>query len=364
MAERIFITGNEAVGYGAVNAGCAHFFGYPITPQNEITAWFAREMPKRGGVFVQSQSETGSINMVQGASAAGVRVMTSTSSPGWSLMQEGMSFLAFGELPAVIVLVQRGGPGTGTMRHAQMDYLSATRGGGHGGYKTIVFAPASAQEIHDIMQLAFYLADKYRNPVVVLSDGILGQMREPVKVETFSFPPLPEKDWAITGKAKHKDGKFREGLGGRGMIYPAEYIGALEGLDKKYQQMADTEVKFEQYQVEDAELLLVAFGYVARVCREVVNMARSDGLKIGLIRPITLWPFPFEVFKKKAANGARFLVVEDSLGQMIDDVRSGVEGQAGVNFLGIFARHLTSDLGIIFPDRVLEEVKRLLEERR
>lgn len=364
MAERVFTYGNEMVGWGAVNAGCTYFFGYPITPQNEVTAWFARELPKRGGVFVQSQSELGSINLVQGAAAAGARVMTSTSSPGWSLMQEGISFLALGELPAVIHVVQRGGPGTGTMRHAQMDYLSATRGGGHGGYKTIVLAPASAQEIHDLVQLAFYLADKYRNPVVVLSDGILGQMREPVNVGPISFPPLPEKDWAIAGKAKHKDGKFREGLGGRGMVYPAEYIGALEGLDKKYRQMQDAEVRYEEYQVEDAELLLVAFGYVARVCQEVVNIARSEGLKIGLIRPITLWPFPYEVIKEKAASGARFLVVEDNLGQMIDDVRLGVEGRAETHFLGIFARHLTSDLGIIFPDRVLEETKRLLEKGR
>ncbi len=360
MGDRLFITGNEAVAYGAVNAGCRHFFGYPITPQNEITAWFARELPKRGGVFVQSQSELGSINMVQGASAAGVRVMTSTSSPGWSLMQEGMSFLALGELPAVIVLVQRGGPGTGTMRHAQMDYLSATRGGGHGGYKTIVLAPASAQEIHDRVQQAFYLADKYRNPVVLLSDGILGQLREPVKVEPMSFPAVPEKDWAITGKGKPKDGKFREGLGGRGMVYPGEYIAALEALDKKYRQMQDAEVKYEEYQAEDARLLLVAFGYVSRVCKEVVNIARAEGLKIGLIRPITLWPFPFQVFKEKAARGAKFLVVEDNLGQMVDDVRANVAGQAEIHFVGMFARHLTSDLGIIFPARVLEEAKKLL----
>jgi len=361
MAERIFVTGNEAVGFGAVNAGCTHFFGYPITPQNEITAWFAREMPKRGGVFVQSQSEVGSINLVQGGSAAGARVMTSTSSPGWSLMQDGMSFLSHGELPAVIVLVQRGGPGTGTMRHAQMDYLTATRAGGHGGYKTIVFVPDSAQEIHDLVQWSFYLADKYRNPVVLLSDGILGQMREPVNIFTIDFPPLPEKDWAITGKGKHKDGKFREGLGGRGMVYPAEYIECLVGLDAKYRQMAENEVRCEEYMAEDAELLLISFGYTARVCREVVNTARADGSSVGLIRPITAWPFPYEIIRKRAASGASFLVVEDNLGQMLDDVRTAVEGRARVDFLGIFSRHLTSDLGIIFPDRVYEEVKMLLK---
>jgi len=362
MAERIFTYGNEAVGWGAVNAGCTHFFGYPITPQNEIPAFFARELPKRGGVFVQSESETGSINMVYGAAAAGARVMTSTSSPGWSLMQEGMSFLATAEAPAVAVLVSRGGPGGGTMRHSQMDYLNCTRGG-HGGYKTIVLAPASPQEIHDLMQLAFYLADKYRNPVIVLSDGIMGQMREPVNVGPLSFEPLPEKDWAVRGKAKHKDGRLREIHNANGMLYPNAYMPALKIMDKKWRQIEDTEVRYELYQAEDAELLLVAFGYVSRVCREALNMARSEGLKVGLIRPITLWPFPYELIKEKTASGARFLVVEDNMGQMVHDVRFGAEGKAEVHFLGVFARHLISDMGIIFPDRVLEEVKKLMGER-
>jgi len=363
MAERIFTYGNEAVGWGAVNAGCTHFFGYPITPQNEITAFFARELPKRGGVFVQSESETGSINLVYGAAAAGARVMTSTASTGWSLMQEGMSFLATAEAPAVAVLVSRGGPGGGTMRHSQMDYLNCTRGG-HGGYKNIVLAPASPQEIHDLVQLAFYLADKYRNPVIVLSDGIMGQMREPINVGPLSFPPLPEKDWAVRGTAKHKDGRSREIHNANGMLYPDAYMPALEIMDKKWRQMQETEVRYELYQADDAELLLVAFGYVSRVSEEAVNMARSEGLKVGLIRPITLWPFPYDLIKEKAASGARFLVVEDNMGQMVHDVRFGAEGKAEVNFLGVFARHLPSDLGIIFPVRVLEEIKKIMEERR
>jgi len=364
MSERVLITGNEAVGWGAVNAGCTHFFGYPITPQNEIPAWFARELPKRGGVFVQSQSEVGSINMVQGGSAAGARVMTSTSSPGWSLMQEGMSSLAYAELPVLIVLVQRGGPGAGTMRHAQMDYLSATRGGGHGGYKTIVLAPSSVQETHDLVQLAFYLADKYLNPVVLLSDGILGQMMEVIDLRRLDFGPLPEKDWALLGRAKHKDGKIREGLGGRGMVFPSQYIESMRCLDKKYRTMAEAEVRYEEYRADDADLVFVAFGYVSRVCREAVDLGRVEGLRLGLLRPVTLWPFPYAAVKKKAGEGVPLLVVEDNLGQMVEDVRLGVEGRGEVHFLGMFARHLTSDLGIIFPDRVLQEARQLLQGRR
>ena len=364
MTERILVTGNDAVGWGALSAGCRYFFGYPITPQNEIPAWFARELPRRGGVFVQSQSEVGSINLVQGASAAGARVITSTSSPGWSLMQEGMSSLSYAELPALIVLVQRGGPGAGTMRHAQMDYLSATRGGGHGGYKAIVLAPSSVQETHDLVQLAFHLADKYRNPVVLLSDGILGQMMELMEVHQLDFGPLPEKDWALTGKASHKDGKIRQGVGGRGMVFPSQYIESMHCLDDKNKAMAQAEVRCEEYRADDADLVFVAYGYVSRVCREAVDLGRKEGLKLGLIRPITLWPFPYAAIKKKAAAGVPILAVEDSLGQMVDDVRMGVEGKGEVHFLGMFARHLTSDLGIIFPDRVLQEAKHLLKARQ
>lgn len=360
--ERFLSSGNEAVGWGAVNAGCTHFFGYPITPQNEVPAWFAREMPKRGGVFVQSQSETGSIGLVMGGAAAGARVMTSTSSPGWSLMLEGLSHIAMAEVPAVVVDVQRGGPGQGTMRHAQMDYLSVTRGS-HGGFKSIVLAPASVQEIHDLMQLAFHLADKYRNPVVVLSDGILGQMIEPLKLQKVSFEPLPEKDWAVGNWAKRKDGKYRQVHSAWGMIFPAVYLPVIERFGEKYRQIEAAEARCELCQDKDADLLLVAFGYVSRVCREAINMARSERLKVGLIRPITLWPFPAQVIKEKASTGAKFLVVEDNLGQMVDDVRLAVEGRAQIHFLGISARHLPTDLGIIFPDRVLEETKKILKEK-
>jgi len=359
MGEKIFVEGNEAIGWGAIAAGCLHFFGYPITPQNEIIEFFARELPKRGGCFVQSEAEFASIALVYGGASTGVRAMTSTASPGWSLMQEGISCMVNAELPCVIVNVQRGGPGQGTVTHSQMDYLSATRGGGHGGYKTTVLAPHSVQECYDLMQLAFYLADKYRNPVVVLSDGVLGRMMESMELRTLEFGPLPEKDWAVKGSAQ------RGGVGGaiicaQGTTDWPPYVTVLERYAKKWDQMRDNEVRYEAYRADDAALLLVAFGYVARSCKEAVNMARSRGLKVGLLRPITLWPFPYEVIRKRAVDGVKFLVVEDNLGQMVDDVRLAVEGKAEVHFLGVLARHVPTSLGMIMPDRVLEEVERLL----
>ena len=362
MTERMFIRGNDAVGWGALNAGCDGFFGYPITPQNEIPEWFAREFPKRGKVFVQTQDELGSINMLYGGAAAGFRVITSTSGPGWALMQEGMSHLAAAELPCVVVLVQRGGPGQGSVRHAQMDYLSVTRGGGQGQYKNIVLAPSSVQEVHDLVQLAFYLADKYCNPVVVLSDAIMGLIMESLDVQKNQFGPLPEKTWALRGKINQKDGithLIHSAPGvtpSRGMTY----VGFLEYLDQKYKQMADAEVRYEMYKAEDAKLLLVAYGYTSRVSKEAIKMARSDGLKVGLIRPITLWPFPTQIIREKAEQGCRFLVVEDSLGQMVDDVRMAVQGQTDVALLGIQARHLPTDGGMILPGRVFQEIRRLL----
>lgn len=363
MGEKVFIQGNEAIGWGALNAGCDAFFGYPITPQNETTEWFAREFPKRGRIFVQTESETGSINMLFGGAAAGVRCMTSTSSPGWGLMQEGMSHIAAADFPCVVALIQRGGPGAGTTRHAQMDYLSVTRCGGQGGYKNIVLAPYSAQEIHDLMQLAFHLADKYCNPVVVLSDGILGQVRELVELKILDFGPLPEKWWALRGRDNQKDGKRRfvhSAVGLIPTIYGPNYQAWLEHAQKKYREMESSEVRYEIYKGEEAKLFLVAYGYPARVCREAVDQARAEGHKVGLIRPIVLWPFPYQVIKEKALQGCKFLTVEDSLGQLVDDVRVGVEGQAEVHLLGILARHLPHDGGMIMPGRVLQEIRRLL----
>lgn len=362
MGDRLFVQGNEAVAWGAVGAGCEAFFGYPITPQNEITEWFAREFPPMGKVFVQSQSETGSINMVHGAAACGVRAMTSTSGPGWGLMQEGMSNLANAELPCVIVLVQRGGPGAGTTRHAQMDYSSVTHGGGAGGYKNIVLAPASVQELHDFMQLAFYLADKYRNPVVVLSDAILGQMAEPLERRQLEFGPLPEKDWAVKGKAHHADGK-RRGLSiGQGFIpnpTHSTYLSFIQHLDAKTRRMQQDEVRFEGLNLDSARLVLVAYGSMARASQGAMEMARREGLPVGLLRPLTLWPFPLDAVRQNIRDGVQFLVVEDSLGQMVDDVKAAVGERAPVHFLGMLARHEPREMGMIFPDKILEKIKEI-----
>ena len=358
MEEKLFIHGYEAVGRGALNAGCRHFFGYPITPQNEITEFFARELPKLGGRFVQTESELSSASMVFGAAAAGVRAMTSTASPGWGLMQEILSHICFCELPCVIVDVQRGGPGQGTTRHAQTDYLSATRGGGQGGYKNIVLAPSSVQECHDLMQLGFYLADKYRILVVVLADGILIQIAEHIDVKSIDYGPLPEKDWALKTPA-NKGGKFEYIHSTRGLFLDS-YVPAIVDLHKKYNKISETEVRFNTYESDDAELLLISYGYVARCCEEAVNIARDQGLKVGMIQPITLWPFPYEILKEKTSKGCRFLVVEDSMGQLLEDVWLGVEDKSRVSFLGLPSRHVGGELGMIFPETIFEEVKKLI----
>ncbi|MBI4595663.1 MAG: 3-methyl-2-oxobutanoate dehydrogenase subunit VorB [Candidatus Tectomicrobia bacterium] len=362
MAQKLF-QGNEAIGVGAINAGCSGFFGYPITPQNEITEWFAQELPGRGGVFVQSQCETGSINMLYGASATGARCITSTSSPGWGLMQETISHMVNAQLPCVIVLVQRAGPGQGTTQQGQMDYLSATRGGGQGGYKNIVLAPASVQENCDLVQLAFYLADKYRNPVIVLTDAIIGQMAEPLEIRSIDFGPLPKKEWALTGTKYRSNGRPSFISCSEGAI-PSEshptYLALIENLSRKYQAMTNEEVRVESYLMEETELVLVAYGYTARVCKAAVKAARKEGIKAGLLRPITLWPFPEKPLAELASQGKRFLVVEDSLGQLVDDVRLAGVDRRVIHFLGVLARHSPTSEGMILPKRVLEEIMRII----
>jgi 2-oxoglutarate/2-oxoacid ferredoxin oxidoreductase subunit alpha len=350
------------VGWGALSANCDAFFGYPITPQSQILEWFAREYPNRGRVFVQSQCETGAINMVYGAAAAGARAMTATASPGWALMQETMSHLVNAELPCVVCLVQRGGPGQGTVQHSQMDYLTATRGGGQGGYKVIVLAPASIQEIHDLTQLAFHLADKYRNPVVVLNDGVLALMSEPLRVGRLQFGECVPKDWAVTGKGSRSDRRRNTIVCANGIMGRIDYLDFIEHLDGKFGQMAAAEVRFESYHTEDAEVVLVAFGYVARVCLDAVDEARGAGIKAGLLRPISLWPFPAGPLQQRAAAGARFLVVEDNLGQMVEDVRLAVGGRSEVYLLNMLARHRRTPEGMILPERVVAELEKLTRE--
>lgn len=363
--ERILVSGNEAVGLGALTGSCDAFFGYPITPQNEVTEWFSREFPKRGKVFVQSQSETATMNMLFGAAAAGVRAMTSTSSPGWSLMLETMSHCGNAEVPCVVVLVSRGGPGMGTTQHSQMDYTSATCGGGHGGYKNIVLAPASVQEVHDLVARAFDLADKYRNPVIVLMDGILGHVIESLRIKDTSPEELPPKEWALLGTAHHKDGKFSRIGSAQGMMglnYP-NYVSFMQHLDNKYKEMAKSELLYESYKTEDAELILVAFGYVARSSRLAVNLARSEGMRVGLLRPISVWPFPYEIIKKMAVQKTKFLVAEDNLGQMVENVRMGAEGQTEVVHLGVSSRHLPTDTGYILADTIVDKIKEIISKR-
>ncbi|MDY6844174.1 MAG: 3-methyl-2-oxobutanoate dehydrogenase subunit VorB [Thermodesulfobacteriota bacterium] len=359
MVEKKFVEGNEAACWGAVTAGCRHFFGYPITPQNEVPEWFARELPRLGGVFVQSESELASIAMLYGAGATGVRVMTSTSSMGWSLMLEGLSHAATAEIPMVIMLVQRGGPGQGSVQHAQMDYLSATRGG-HGGYKIIVLAPAYNQELCDLTQLAFYLADKYRTPVVVLSDGLIGRVGESIEICPIDFGPLPTKDWALRGKAS-RDGVRAELIAHRPFI---AFLDVLEQLRGKWQKIADDEVRYHSYQIDDAEIVLVAYGYTGRVCRDTVDMARAQGYKLGLFRPISLWPFPYQAINALTEHVSTFVVVEDSnMGGLIEDVKLAVEGKAEVFMVGVSARDDRTTGGTINPDRVLKEIEQLRSRR-
>jgi 2-oxoglutarate ferredoxin oxidoreductase subunit alpha len=321
--------GNEALGEAAILAGLDAYFGYPITPQNEITAYMSKRMSEEGRVFIQSESELAAINMVFGASATGKRAMTTSSSPGISLMQEGLSYLAGAQLPAVVVNVMRGGPGLGNIAPSQGDYFQATRGGGHGDYRTIVLGPSSVQELVDCMPLAFDLADEYRMTVVVLADGILGQMMEPIVLNKKPRRKLPPKDWALTGAAGRKQNIIRSLWLGEGVLEKLNYK-----LAAKYEKVQKNEVLCEQYEVEDAEIVVVAYGVAARIVASAVTKAREQGIKAGWIRPVTLWPFPTEQVNKAADEMRIFLVVEMSLGQMVEDVKLAVAGKAPVLFYG------------------------------
>ena len=345
-AERILMCGNEALAEAAIIAGLDAYFGYPITPQNEVPAYMARRMPQENRVFLQCESELAAINMVFGAAATGKRVMTSSSSPGISLMQEGISYLAGAELPAVIVNVMRGGPGLGNIAPSQADYFQATRGGGHGDYRTIVFGPSTVQELVDCTQLAFDLADEYRIPVMILADGILGQMMEPVVLEKKKTArKLPAKDWALTGAKGREQNIIRS-------LWLGENV--LEDLNNKllakYHKIEKDEVLYEQYEIQDSEIVLVAYGVAARIVRSAVDIARSEGIKVGWIRPITLWPFPSEQISKIADELRIFLVVELSLGQMVEDVKLAVAGKVPVTFFG------RAGGGVPTVEQVLEQI--------
>ncbi len=326
-SHKILLSGNEAVGEGAVLAGCRFYAGYPITPQNELTAYMARRLPEVGGVFVQAESELAAINMVMGASLAGGLAMTTSSSPGISLMQEGISYMAGMEVPAVIVNIMRGGPGLGNIAGSQGDYFQATKGGGHGDYSMIVFAPSNAQEMFDFTQKSFYLSQKYRNPVMVLADGYLGQMMEPVEIKKFEFP-LQNHSWILNGA------KGREPRCLKSLYLPIEDLERLNlHLQEKFKRM-EKEVMWEENGTDDADEILVAYGTSARICKEVVRIGRGKGKRWGLFRPITLYPFPYEILKKIEKKCRKILVVEMSSGQMLEDVLLAVEDREKVDFYG------------------------------
>jgi len=345
--------GNEALAEAAIIAGLDAYFGYPITPQNEVTAYMSKRMPEESRVFVQSESELAAINMVFGAAATGKRTMTSSSSPGISLMQEGISYLAGAELPAVVVNVMRGGPGLGNIGPSQADYFQATRGGGHGDYRTIVLSPATVQELADCMPLAFDLAEQYRMTVMVLADGFIGQMMEPVVFEKKPRRKLPAKDWALTGAEGRGQNIVRS-------LYLGE--GVLEELNRRlqarYRLIEKNEVRCEQFMVEDADVVVIAYGFAARVVRSAVDIARREGIKAGWIRPITLWPFPSEQISKAADELRMFLVVELSCGQMVEDVKLAVAGKAPVLLFG------RSGGSVPTVEQVLDNIKQLTARHR
>lgn len=323
--------GNEALAEAAIQAGCRHFFGYPITPQTELAAYMAKRMPKIGGTYLQAESELAAVNMVQGAAAAGVRAMTSSSSPGISLKTEAISYMAGADLPALIINVQRGGPGLGGIQPSQSDYWQATKAPGHGDLHVLVFAPSSVQEMVDLVEHAYDTADKYRIPAMILADGMLGQMMEPVVLEkSDEKKELPEKPWATNGHQNKREHNIINSL----YLQAQELEDLVKARFERYKVIEENEPMCENYVTEDAEYIVVAYGATARIAKAAVREARAEGIKIGLVRPITLWPFPKKDLQKVAENAKAFLCVEMSMGQMVDDVRLAIECKRPVEFFG------------------------------
>ncbi len=347
---KVLMKGNEALSEAAIRAGATLYFGYPITPQNEVGEYMARRLPTiPGGAYIQAETEVASINMVYGAASAGRRAMTSSSSPGISLMMEGISYLAGAELPAVIVSIMRAGPGLGNINPEQADYFQATKGGGHGSYRLIVLAPASVQEMTDLTVLAFDLADKYRNPVMVAADGNLGQMMEPVELKE-SYPnPHDHSGWALTG-AKDREGHTVTSI----YLDADEMEEFIHKIYRKYADIERTEIRYEEYETADAEVVIVAYGIVSRVVRSAVEVLRHEGIRAGMVRPITLWPYPRPVLRRLADQAKFFLACEMSMGQMVEDVQLSVEGLRPVYFYG------RSGGNVPTPAEVVAQVKQRL----
>jgi 2-oxoglutarate ferredoxin oxidoreductase subunit alpha len=350
MTEKKFMAGNEAIAEAAIQAGCRYYFGYPITPQNEIGEYMSWRLPEVGGCFLQAESEVAAIYMVFGAAGVGARVMTSSSGPGISLMQEGISYIAAAELPCVIVNMMRGGPGLGGIQPSQSDYFQATKGGGHGDYHLLVLAPSTAQEAVSLTMLAFDLADKYRNPVMILGDGNMGQMMEPVEFKPAEKPFAANKEWIITG-AKNRPRNIIKTL----FLDPTILEKRNLMIARKLSEAAKSEVRFESYMTEDAEIVIAAYGTVARIAKTAIKILREKGLKVGLLRPITLYPFPYQAFAQVAERVKNILVVEMSMGQMVEDVKLAVCGKSQVHFYG--------RVGGMVPsfDEIVTEVEKIAE---
>ncbi|AEF82976.1 3-methyl-2-oxobutanoate dehydrogenase subunit VorB [Leadbettera azotonutricia] len=359
-SEKVLMKGNDAIAEAAIRAGCTAYFGYPITPQNELIAYMAKNMLDKGRVFIQAESEVAAINMVYGASCAGARAMTSSSSPGISLKQEGISYAAGADVPAVIVNVVRGGPGLGSIAPSQADYFQSTRGGGHGDYYCIVLAPKSVQECADLTYLAFDLADKYRTPVIVLADGMIGQMMEGVVLPPEkNLKDLPKRDWAVG----HMAGSGRSDSRHITSIHlvPEELEETVRARYARYETIKKAEVRFEAVGTEDADLVLAAYGTSARICLGARKLAEKEGIKLGIFRPITVWPFPYDELAKIASNGKPLLTVEMSMGQMVEDVKLSVleAVNKGAKPAPV---HLLGHLGGVIPteEEVFAEAKKIL----
>lgn len=351
---KVLMKGNEAVGAAAIAADCKHFFGYPITPQSEVPEYLARELPKIGGCFLQAESEIAAINMIYGCAGTGTRCMTSSSSPGVALKQEGISYIAGAELPCVVVNMMRGGPGLGSIQPSQTDYFVATRGGGNGDYRTISFAPASIQEMVDLIQLGFDLADIYRNPVMIVGDGMIGQMMEPVEFGNYKKMEIPEKTWAATGKGKRDHNNIINSL----YLSADELEAHNKHLMEKYDTIRAKEVRVEEIDLdEDVELVISAYGTTSRICKTAIETLKGEGYKVGMIRPITIWPYPYESFAKIPASCKNVLVVEMNQGQMIDDVKIGVAGRQNVHFYGRQGGMVPSS------EEIVQAAKAILEAR-
>lgn len=352
-SEPRLMKGNEALAEAAIRAGMDAYFGYPITPQSEILEYLTNEVPKRNGVVLQAESEVAAINMIYGAAGAGARVMTTSSSPGISLMQEGLSYITAAELPCLLANVVRGGPGLGTIQPSQGDYFQAVKGGGHGDYHLIVLAPSSVQEMADFVFEGFALSEKYRNPVMILTDGALGQMMEKVVLPDEGSLPKTPKPWATTGKPKDRNSNVVTSL----FIQPEKMEGINNNLQTKYKLLQENEVRYELINTEDAEVILIAFGLSARISQKAVDLAREQGIKAGLIRPITLFPFPKKIIAELSKQADFLLVVEMNAGQMVEDVALSVNGKRPVYYKGRMGGMLVT------PEEIVEEINKIYQSK-